>query len=114
MIEAAHVQETAEFFAEIVAGENECPAGMLLFSESEQIRGIANLRFDLFFAVPEIIVGDDGDNHAASVATGDLEGGAVVVEFVVALPAHAVALLAFGRFVEMRKACVLLCDGDEM
>ena len=57
-----------EFLAEIVAGEHQRAAGMFLFREAEKIRGEAQLRLHLFFAIAEIIVGDDGDDDAGFIA----------------------------------------------
>ena len=75
------VQIPAEFFAQIVAWKNQRAARVFFFAQAEEIRGIADLRFDLFFAIAEIVVGDDGDDHAAFVAARKLESVAVVVEF---------------------------------
>ena len=50
--------------------------------EAVQIRGEADLGFDFFLAIAEIVVGDDRDHHAALVAAGHLERAAVVVELV--------------------------------
>ena len=46
---------------------------MFLFREAEEIRRKTNLGFDLFFAIAEIIIGDERDNHAAGIARGKLE-----------------------------------------
>ena len=70
---------------------------MLLFAQAEQIGGAGDLGFDLLLAVPVVAVGDQRDHDAAGVAARDLEGGAVVVEFVLRVPAHAVALLGVCR-----------------
>ena len=70
------------------------PPRVLLLALAEEIRGKADLGLHLFFAVADIIVGDERDDRAAGIAGGELEGGAVVVEFVGLLPAHAVAALA--------------------
>jgi hypothetical protein len=49
-----------------------------------------------FFAVAEVVIRDRGDNDTTGIAASDLEGTAVVIEFVFLFPAHTVALLAFG------------------
>ena len=82
--------------AEVVAGEDQRAAGVLLLGVAEQVRRVADLGLDLLLAVAEVVVGDDGDDHATSVAGADLEGLAVVVALVLLLPAHPVALLPVG------------------
>jgi hypothetical protein len=52
-----------------------------------------------------------GDDDAVFVAAGELEGAAVVVEFVLVLPAHAVAALAFGGVLPVREADGFLGHG---
>ena len=94
----------AEFLAQIVARKHQRAAGVLLLGKAEKIRRVADLRLHLFFAIAEIIVGDDRDDDAGFVAAGELEGVAVVVKFVLLFPAHAVAALAFGGLVEVRQA----------
>ena len=81
---------------------------------AEEVGGVADLGFDLLLAVAVVVVGDEGDDDAALVAAGDLEGAAVVVEFVLGLPAHAVALLALGGVGDVGQAEFLLGEGDEV
>ena len=90
--------------AQIVAGENQRAAGVFFLGEAEKIGGEAQLRLHLFFAIAEIVVGDDGDDDAGFVAAGQLESIAAVVKFVFLYPAHAVTALAFGGLVEGRQA----------
>ena len=71
-------------------------AGVLLLAKAEEIRRVADVRFDLLLAVPEIIVGKDGYNDPAGVTGRDLEGHAVVVAFGRVAPTHAVATLPLG------------------
>src|SRR5581483_10541284 len=104
MAAIAHVAVAEEFLAQIVAGVDQGAAGVLLLAQTGEVGGVADLRLHLFLAVTEIIVGDDGHDHAAFVARGDLEGAAVVVTLVLLLPAHAIALLAFSGLVPMRQA----------
>ena len=88
---------------------------MLLLGVAEKIGSHSELGFDLFFAIAEVIVRNDGHNDAVLVPRRDLECGAVVVEFVRRLPTHAVATLpgtgliprrqpepGLGQLVEMR------------
>ena len=84
--------------------ENERAAGVFLLDQPKEVCGKAQLGLHLFLAVTEIIVGDDGYNHAVFVARGELEGVAVVVKFILFFPAHAVAALAFRGLVIVRQA----------
>ncbi len=90
--------------AEVVAGEHQGATGVLLLRVAEQVRGVGDLGLDLLLAVAEVGVGDDGDDHAARVAGADLERPPAVVQLVLGLPAHAVALLALGGLAEVRQA----------
>ena len=89
--------------AEVVAGENQCAAGVFLFGVAEEVGGVGDLRLDLLLAVAEVGVGDDGDDDPALVAGADLERPAAVVELAVVLPAHTVALLPVGGLVDVRE-----------
>ena len=86
---------------------------MLLLGEAEEVRGEGELGLHLFLAVAEIVVADDGDDGAARVARGDLEGAAVVVELAFGPPAHAVAPLPLGRGVPCGQAELLLGEGAD-
>ncbi|MEY4006304.1 MAG: hypothetical protein RLZZ221_2400 [Verrucomicrobiota bacterium] len=97
VVDDREVATEAEVLAEIVAWENDGAAGVFLLAAAEQVGGEADLGLHLLFAVAEVIVGNEGQDHAAPVARGDLEGHAVVVRFRRVLPAHAVAPLAGGR-----------------
>ena len=59
MAHAFDVDVAAEFLAQIVAGKNQRAAGVFLLAQAEQIGGVTDLRLHLFFAIAEIIVGDD-------------------------------------------------------
>ena len=87
---------------------------MLLLGQAEQVRRVGDLRLHLLLAVAVVVVGDDGHDDAAFVAGADLEGLAAVVAVVLALPAHAVALLAVGGLVDVGQAQRLLRDVDEV
>ena len=69
---------------------------MLFFAKAKQVGGVADLGFDLLLAVAEIVVGDDGDDNPAFVTAGQFESQAVIVEFALLFPAHAVAALTLG------------------
>ena len=73
MPEPANVQIAAELFAKIITWKDQRSACMFLFRETEEIRGKTNLGFDLFFAVAEIIIGDERNNHTAGIARRKLE-----------------------------------------
>ena len=104
VIERADVDVAEEFLAEIVGRKRQRAAGVLFLAQAEEVRGKAELRFHLFLAVAEIVVGDDRDDGARFIARGDLEGLAEVVAFVLGLPAHAVAALALGGVLPARQA----------
>ena len=94
--------------SEVVAGEDQGPAGVLLLGVAEQVGRVRDLGLDLLLAVAEVVVGDHSDDDAAGVAGADLECLTVVVELVLALPAHPVALLALGGLAHMGQAQLLL------
>src|SRR5580658_5719910 len=104
MPQAFDMGVAAELLAQIVTSENQRASGVFLFAIAQQVRGIADLGFHLLFAIPKIIVRDNRDNDAAFVAAGELEGSAVVVEFILLAPAHAVAALPFRRLVPVRQS----------
>src|SRR5689334_4158672 len=114
MIEPADVQKAAKLFAEIVARKHERTARVFLFAKAVEIRRKADLRFDLFLAVTEIVVRDNRDNHAAFVARRELESHTVVVEFALVLPTHPIAALPLARAVPMRQADLFLRHQNEM
>ena len=94
----------AELFAEIVARKHQRAAGVLLLGVAEQVCGVADLRLHFLFAIAVIVVGDDRDDDTVFVAARQLERVATVVDFVLGLPAHPVAALAFCGLVPMRQA----------
>ena len=91
------VQLPAEFLAEIVALVHQRPARMFFLVLAGEIGRITDLRLHFLFTVAKIIIGDDGDDHSARIATGDFEGLAGVVKFRGRPPTHSIAALAFGR-----------------
>ena len=93
-----------KLLAEAPAWEDQRPAGMFLFDVPHQVRGVTDLRLDLFLAVAEVVVGDDRDDDARFGAAGDFERLAVVVEFVFVFPAHAIALLSLGGLADVRQS----------
>ena len=84
------------FLAQVVAGEDQRAAGVLLLGVAEQVRRVRDLGLDLLLAVAEVVVGDHRHDHAASVPGTDLEGAPAVVQLVLLLPAHPVAHLPVG------------------
>ena len=87
---------------------------MFFFHAAHQIGGIADLRFDFFLAVAEIVVGDDRDDHSRFIAARDFERITVVIEFIFAFPAHAVVSLAIGGLTDMRQPDVFLRQLGQM
>ena len=101
-------------FPKVVAGVDEGTTGVLFLTHAVEVGGVADLGFDLFFAVAEVVIGDEGDDDAAPVSGGDFEGDAVVIAFVFALPEHAVTALTGGSLFSMRKAEVFFYKLYEM
>ena len=93
-----------EILAEHVGREGHRAAGVFFLAQAVQVGREADLGFDFLLAVAVIVVGDHRDHHAAVVAAADLEGIPVVIEFVFAFPAHAVAALALGGVALVRQA----------
>ena len=89
---------------EVVARKNERTSRMLLLGIAEEIGRHPELRFNLFFAVSEIVVGNNRHHHTALVARRDLESCAIVVDFIRRFPAHPVAPLALGCLVPGRQS----------
>ena len=52
-----------KFFSQAPTGKNQGSPRMLFFHVPHQVRRVADLSFDLFFAVTKIVVRDDRDNH---------------------------------------------------
>ncbi len=100
--------------AEVVAGEHQRAAGVLLLGVAEQVRRVADLGLDFLLAVAEVVVGDHRDDHATGVAGAHLERLAAVVELVGVRPAHAVASLSVGRLAGVRQAEGHLGDPGEV
>src|SRR5699024_377578 len=93
-----------------VSRERQRPTGVLLLNQAEAVGGVAALGLDLLLAVPEVVVCDHRDDHAALVTHAQLEGGGAVVELVLVAPALAVAALALGGVVVVGQAKVLLAE----
>ena len=103
-----------KIFTEIVAGEHDGATGVFLFATAEEIRGVAELSLHLFFAVAEIVVGNERDDDAGRIAGGELEGGTVVVALGGVFPAHAVASLTRRGVVEGRETKLFFRQRAEM
>ena len=103
-----------KLFAQVEAGKRQRSARMFLFDIAHQIGRIANLRFNFFLAVAEVIVGDQRDDHSGLGAARDLEGVAVVVAFALISPAHAISSLPLARLVIMGQTQFLLRQRDQV
>ena len=104
---ARHIQGQIlhrDLLGQVVARKNERASRMLLLRIAEEVGRHAELRFDLLFAIAEVVVGNDRHHHTTLVTCRDLEGRAIVVDFVRRLPAHPVAPLTLGCFVPRRQA----------
>ena len=91
MVEPTYMEVAAELLTEVVAGIDHRPARVFLLAQAEQVCGEAYLSLYLLLAVAEIVVGNQGDHAARTVAAGDLEGGSIVIELVGLVPKLAVA-----------------------
>ena len=109
-------KETTEtkILAEVVTGEGEGTAGMLLLRETVKVGGESNLGLHLFFAVPEVIISDGGDHPTGGIAAGDFKCAAFVVEFVFFFPAHSVAFLTLGCLGDLREPEFFLGGSNEV
>src|ERR1700693_5859190 len=83
---------------------------MLFLTESIQVRSVADLGFDLLLAITEVVVGNDRDNHSAFIAAGQLESQAVIIEFSLVVPAHAVAAVTLRGGIQVRQTELFLSD----
>src|SRR5437899_9603510 len=111
---AFDVRLSAELFAEVKRRKNQRAAGMLLFAQAEQVRGVTDLCLHLFLAIAEIVVRDDSDDDAGFIATCEFERVPVVVELRLVLPAHAVPSLTVRGSVPMRQAGFFFGSSSEM
>ena len=98
----------------VVAREDERTAGVFLLREAVEVGRVADLRLHFLLAVAEVVVGNQRHDHATRVACADLEGVAAVVQLALALVAHAVAALPFGRRVPLRQPEQVLGHADQM
>ena len=92
------------FLAKGVAGECDRPAGVFFLDVAVEIGGIADLGLHFLLAVSVIVVGQDGDDDSLGGAAGDFERHAVVVFFLLVLPAHLIPPLPLGSVGEMGQA----------
>ena len=79
--------------AEVERGEGERSARVFLLRQAVEIGAVADLGLHFLLAVPEVVVGDQGDDHTLGTARGELEGAAVIVELVLAIVGQADVLL---------------------
>ncbi len=98
----------AELLAVVAAGEGQGAAGVLFLGQAEEVGRVADLGLHLLLAVAVVVVGENGDDDAALVARGDLEGLSVVVQLLRFLPAHALLALALAGLVPVWQAHFLL------
>ena len=96
-----------KFVAQHVRGIGDSAAGVFLLASARQVRRVADMAFDLFLAITVIVVGNNRDDDPAAVAAHNFERPAIVVQFFLVAPAHAIAALALGRVFEAREAEVL-------
>ena len=66
------------------------------------------LGLHFFLTVAEVVIGKDGYHNTSLVTEGNLERGAIVVQFVILLPAHSRSLLFFCCIINVGKAEILL------
>src|SRR5271165_6190352 len=103
-----------ELLPEHIGGKGERASGMLFFAEAVEIGRVTDLRFDFFLAIPVVIVGNDGQHHAAVIAASYLESTAVIVELIRIAPADTVEPLALGSLTVVREAEIHLTEADQM
>ena len=103
-----------EFVAEIEAGKCNRAAGVFFLNIAIKVSRVADLRFDFFLAVAEIVVGNQRHDDAFRRAARQLERLAAVVKFVLAVPAHSIFTLPRCRVVDVRKSDLLLRNGRQV
>src|SRR3954468_12879300 len=74
-----YMHVAAEFLPKIMTGKDQRTPSVFLFAKSIQVRSVAYLRFDLFFAVSEIVVGNDCNYDPGIIPAGKFEGLTVIV-----------------------------------
>ena len=83
---------------QIKGRKNQGSPRMLLFRQPVEAGRVTDLRFDLFLAIAEIVVGNHRDDNPFRIASRQLESRSIVVKFVLRLPTHPVSLLLIRRF----------------
>ena len=109
-----HRAARIELLAENISRERRCAAGVLFLAEAEQVGGVADLRFDFFLAIAEIVVGDDRDDHAAAIAAGQFESVSAVVELRLLRASTCRRGAALCGGVVMRQAEIFLLEPGEV
>lgn len=88
---------------------------MLLLCETNNVGGERDNSLDLLLGIAEIGVSEEGNNGLISHATiSELERASIIIQFLLILPAHSVALLALGGLVEVWEAALLLGEGGKV
>jgi hypothetical protein len=87
---------------------------VFFFDPAHQVGGVAELRLNLFLAVTVVVIRDQGDDDAGSVAARQFERHAVVVLFVRVAITHRIGSLARRRGVVMRQAEFLFGQVDQV
>ena len=103
-----------KFLAQVVSGISDRAAGVFLLGVAQQVGGKTDLCFHLLFAIAKIIVGDQSDHYAGSVTASHLESAAVVVAFLLRVPAHAVAFLTLGGLGDMRQSQFFFAEQNKV
>ena len=84
--------------------EGQRAAGVLLFGPAHQVACVTDLGFDLLFAVPIVVVRNQGHDDAVAIPAGQLERGPAVVQFGRVTPAHVVGTLPLRRLALVRQS----------
>ena len=90
-----------EIFAEIMGDEGKRATSVFFFYVPQKVRGIADLSFYFFLAIPIVVIRDQSNDDPLVCATGDFKCNSIVVSFARVFPAHAVSALPLGRLIPM-------------
>ena len=81
---------------------------MFLLSGSKNVGSQANLGLDFLLAVSKVVVSKNGNHNTTLVTESDLKWRSIVVQFILALPAHTRCLLFFCGLTDVWKSKILL------
>src|SRR2546423_3187972 len=104
MTHGLHIHISRKTLTQVITRKNQGAAGVLFLAKAVQVGRVTELGFYLFFAIAEIVIGNEGDNDACLVATSQFERPAVVVELTRFTPSHLVTALPFGGILPFRQA----------